>query len=214
MKINQKTYWDERFSNEGKIWGDLPSKSAMHCLELFKKYNIKEILVPGSGYGRHTKLFSKNRYHVTGIEISETAFELSKKFDLKTKFINYSVLEMDDRIEKFDAIFCFNVLHLFTRDDRIIFLKNCYNHLSPEGFCFFTVFSDKESSFGKGKEIEKYTFESKPGRPTHFFTEADLIQHFKLYHLLDTGIIEEPENHGDRGAHIHLLRYIFAQKLK
>jgi len=214
MKIDQKTYWNNRFSNGGKIWGDLPSKSAMYCLELFKKHNIKRILVPGSGYGRHTKLFSKNRYQVVGIEISETAIEISKEFDTQTKFFNYSVLEMDEQEEKFDAIFCFNVLHLFTEDNRIIFLENCYNHLSPEGFCFFTVFSDEESSFGKGKEIEKFTFESKPGRPTHFFTEADLIQHFNKYHLLDTGIIEEPENHGDRGAHVHLLQYIFAQKLK
>lgn len=214
MKIDQSNYWNDRFSKGGKIWGDLPSKSALYCLDLFRKQKIKNILIPGSGYGRHTKLFSTNNYQVVGIEISEIAFELSKKFDPKTKFINSSVLEVNELTKKFDAIFCFNVLHLFTEDNRIKFLKNCYNHLSPEGFCFFTVFSDKESSFGKGKEIEKYTFESKPGRPIHFFTEADLIHHFNNYHLLDAGVIEEPESHGDRGAHIHLLRYIFAQKLK
>lgn len=214
MKIDQKTYWNDRFSKGGNIWGDLPSNSALCCLDLFRKQKIKNILVPGSGYGRHTKLFSKNKYQVVGIEISETAFELSKKLDPKTKFINSSVLEVDKWTEKFDAIFCFNVLHLFTLNDRIKFLKKCYKQLSPEGVCFFTVFSDKEPSFGKGKEIEKYTFESKPGRLTHYFTEADLIDHFKDYLLLEIGIIEEPENHGDSGPHTHLLRYIYAQKLK
>ena len=214
MKIDQKTYWDDRFSKGGKIWGNLPSKSALHCLDLFKKQKIKNVFVPGSGYGRHTKLFSTNKYQVVGIEISETAFELSKQFDPKTKFINSSVLEVDEWTENIDAIFCFNVLHLFTINDRINFLKICYNQLSPGGVCFFTVFSDKETSFGNGKEIEKYTFESKPGRPTHYFTEADLIDHFKDFHLLEIGIIDEPENHGDSGPHTHLLRYIYAQKLK
>lgn len=214
MKIDQKTYWDDRFSKGGKIWGNLPSKSALYCLDLFKKQKIKDILVPGSGYGRHTRFFSNNMYKVVGIEISETAFELSKKFDPKTKYINSSVLEVDEWTQKFDAIFCFNVLHLFTINDRINFLKICYNQLSPGGVCFFTVFSEKETSFGKGKEIEKHTFESKPGRPTHYFTEADLVDHFKDYLLLEIGLIEEPENHGDSGQHTHMLRYIYVQKLK
>ena len=212
MKIDQKTYWNDRFSKGGKIWGDLPSRSALYCLDLFKKQKIKDILVLGSGYGRHTKLFSENKYQVVGIEISETAIDLSKKFDPKSKFINCSVLEMDELSKNFDAIFCFNVLHLFTIDDRKKFLSNCYKKLTPKGICFFTVFSDKETSFGKGREIEKNTFESKPRRPTHYFSEVDLIEHFKDFQLLEQGIIEELENHGERGHHTHVLRYIVTQR--
>ena len=80
------------------------------------------------------------------------------------------------------------------------------------GFAFFTVFSEEEPSFGKGKELELNTFESKPGRPTHYFTEEDLNEQFKDYNILEAGIIEEQENHGEKGPHIHKLRYIFAQK--
>ncbi|MFX1374215.1 MAG: class I SAM-dependent methyltransferase [Promethearchaeota archaeon] len=207
-----KDYWNSRFQKEGKIWGELPSKSALYCLELFKKYKIERLLIPGSGYGRHTKFFSENRYQVVGIEISEMAIEISREIDPQTKFINQSVLEGTDWNKKFDAIFCFNTLHLFLRDDRLKFLNNCYEQLIPKGFVFFTVFSEKEISFGKGKEIEEYTFESKPGRPTHYFTESDLVEHFKAFNLLETGIIEEEENHGKSGAHTHVLRYIFAQK--
>lgn len=213
MNINQnKEYWEDRFLKEGKIWGELPSRSALYCLKLFKKYNIKNILIPGSGYGRHTKLFSDNGYNVVGIEISETAIELSKKFDLLTNFLNSSVLEMDSFNEKFDAIFCFNTLHLFLKEERTKFLNNCYNILNHRGIVFFTVFSENEPSFGKGKEIERYTYESKPGRPTHYFTETDLAKDFKEFNLLEQGIIEEQENHGTQGSHTHFLRYIFAQK--
>jgi SAM-dependent methyltransferase len=213
MEVDQKDYWNDRFLKEGKIWGDQPSNSALYCLELFNKYPINKILIPGAGYGRHTKLFSEHNYQVVGIEISDTAFEISKKFDTQTRFINRSVLEMDDWKERFDAIFCFNTLHLFSEYDRLTFLNNCYKQLNPKGFAYFTVFSEKETSFGKGKEIEKYTFEGKPGRPTHYFTKADLRGHFKDYNILENGIIEEQEDHGERGAHVHILRYIFAQKL-
>jgi len=74
------------------------------------------------------------------------------------------------------------------------------------------VFSDKDSSFGKGERIEENTFESKPWRPVHYFTEFDLEEHFKDYSVIETGQIEEAENHGELGPHTHILRYIFAQK--
>jgi len=57
---NFKEYWDKRFRSEGKIWGDQPSQSALIALKYFETRNIKSILVPGSGYGRNTKLFSEN----------------------------------------------------------------------------------------------------------------------------------------------------------
>ena len=200
--------------NEGKIWGDFPSKSAIHCLELFKKYKIKRVLVPGAGYGRHTKLFSENEYQVMGIEISKVALTISKEFDSQTEFVQGSVLDMNEWKEKFDAIYCFNVLHLFSKENRRLFISDCYKLLSSGGFCFFTVFSDEDPSFGKGKENESYTFESKPGRPTHYFTEIDLLDHFQDYYILERGVIEEPEDHSNRGPHTHILRYIFAQKSK
>jgi len=115
--------------------------------------------------------------------------------------------------ELFDAIYCYNTLHLFLEKERIEILGKCYKQLKANGFVFFTVFSEKEKSFGKGKEIEQNTFESKPGRPTHYFTEYDIIEHFKNeYLIIETGIMEDQENHGEIGLHTHILRYIFAQK--
>ncbi|MHA2007752.1 MAG: class I SAM-dependent methyltransferase [Promethearchaeota archaeon] len=208
-----KSYWNQRYSEEGKIWGGSPSKSAYYALKLFKKHNLKRILIPGSGYGRHTKLYSENNYIVVGFEISEIAIKIAKKFDPLTTFINRSVMEMDSVYEAFDAIFCFNTLHLFLSDERYRFIEKCYYKLKNNGLVFFTVFSERELSFGKGKELEKNTYESKKGRPTHYFTKDDLIKHFKDFKILKTGIIEEQEDHGEKGAHTHALRYIFGQKL-
>ena len=91
-------------------------------------------------------------------------------------------------------------------------MKNCYNLLNKKGFVFIVVFSDKESSYGKGKEFEPNTFESKLGRPVHYFTEEDLIDHLKDFRIINLGQIEEKEKHGILGSHTHSLRYIFAQK--
>lgn len=206
-------YWDKRFLSEGKIWGDFPSKSANFALNIFKKYNISSILVPGAGYGRNTKLFSNNGFKVVGIEISKVAYDIALHFDSKTKFINGSILDFPFLDEMYDAIYCFNLLHLFDKANRIQFIKKCNNILRIPGYLFFTVFSERENTFKKGREIEPNTYESKPGRPIHYFTDNDLKEHFNEFRIIRTGTLKEKENHGKLGSHTHLLRYIFGEKI-
>ena len=205
-------YWNSRFLNKGRILGIEPSKTAIYALELFKKYNIRKVLIPGAGYGRHTKFFSTNNYEVTGIEISEVALNIAKKFDSRSKLILGSALDIPFNDEKFDAIFCHNLLHLLLKNERASFIEKCYNQLRDNGFAFFSVFSELEDSFDKGTKIEENTFESKPYRPTHYFTEQDLVEHLKAFSVIETNIIKERENHGDLGPHTHKLRYIFLRK--
>ncbi|MFW9827237.1 MAG: class I SAM-dependent methyltransferase [Candidatus Thorarchaeota archaeon] len=207
-------YWNNRFLDKGEIWGNEPSKTAVYALNLFKKYNLKKILIPGAGYGRHTKFFSSNNYEVTGIEISEVAVSIAKENDINSKYILGSVLDMPYNKEIYDAVFCHNLLHLLLEEQRISFIRKCYNQLRYNGFAFFSVFSEQEQSFGKGTIIEKNTFESKPYKPTHYFTERDIKKHFDAFSIIETNIIEEKENHGELGPHTHKLRYIFVKKEK
>lgn len=205
-------YWNNRYIDKGKIWGTEPSNAAIYALSLFKKQKITKILIPGAGYGRHTKFFSNNNYEVTGIEVSAEALNIAKEFDSKSKLILGSVLDMPFNNEIYDSIFCYNLLHLFLRNDRISLIEKCHNQLKSEGYAFFSVFSDKEDSFEQGAKIEENTFESKPYRPTHYFSEKDLLEHFKKFFLLETGIIEQNEDHGGLGPHTHRLRYIYVKK--
>jgi SAM-dependent methyltransferase len=206
-----KEFWEKRFDEEGKVWGELPSKSAYQALELFRKYGVNSILVPGSGYGRNTRLFSSSGFDVTGIEISGTACNLARQFDPASKFYEGSVLDMSSVPGTFDAIYCFNVLHLFRANDRKLFIQECIGKLEKPGLAFFTVFSEEEPSFGQGREIGSNTYESRPGRPTHYFTEEDLREHFRDFEIIETGIVREPEDHGGE-PHTHILRYVFAKK--
>ncbi|MGD0795111.1 MAG: class I SAM-dependent methyltransferase [Dehalococcoidales bacterium] len=204
-------YWDKRFRAEGKIWGDIPSHTVEYALKLFHKANVKTILVPGSGYGRNTGPFSASGFNVTGIEISPAVYAMAREFDPFTRFFNASVLDMSFLPEKYDAIYCFNVLHLFREKDRKLFIDQCREKVKDNGLMFFTVFSEEEASCGQGKEVEKNTFESKPGRPVHYFTENDLKAHFIKMQILETGILEDPEDHGAEGPHTHRLRYILVK---
>jgi len=207
-----RDYWNNRFSEGEKIWGREPSKTAFYARDLFENLNVKSIIVPGSGYGRNTKLFSKSGFKVTGIEISDYAVKEALKFDPKSKFYRRTALEIDSLNGKFDAIYCFNVLHLFRKKERLLFIEKCMGVLNDDGFAFFVVFSDKEASFGSGREVEKNTFESKPGRFAHYFTREDLLAHFENFDVIEIGEMEDKENHGESGEHVHLLRYVFCSK--
>ncbi|GAH96934.1 unnamed protein product, partial [marine sediment metagenome] len=136
--------------------------------------------------GTDGEIIKDANLEVVGIEISESAINIAKNFNPKTQFFQGSVLDMSFNDEKYDAIYSCYVLHLFLKEDRILFLKNCFKQLRTNGYVFFVVFSDKESSFGKGPQIEKNTYESKPWRPVHYFTEFDLKEHFKDYSVIET----------------------------
>ena len=205
-------YWDGRFKKEGRIWGNSPSATAAYAIDLFLKDHIKTILVPGSGYGRNAKAFADAGFAVTGIEVSGEAVDLANEYAPEIRYYQGSVLDMPFDGEVYDAIYCFNVLHLFRKADRKTFVDKCMDQLKEGGSLYFTVFSEKEPSYGKGAEVEPGTFESKPGRPVHYFTEEELLEQFNQCTVLGSGIVEDHEDHGDEGPHTHVLRYIYAQK--
>jgi SAM-dependent methyltransferase len=208
-----KEYWNERFGGEGRIWGSEPSTTAIQALNMFQQKPTTTVLVPGSGYGRNSKLFSDAGFEVTGIEISSEAITLARLYDFHSKFFCASFMDISLAKESYDAIYCFNVLHLFRQHERSLFVQKCHHALKKGGVAFFVVFSDLETSFGKGQQVETNTFESKPGRPVHYYTEQDLKIQFDLFSIIDTGIAEDSENHGNEGPHIHIVRYIVVEKI-
>jgi SAM-dependent methyltransferase len=209
--MSTKEYWDKRFQDEGYVWGTSPSRSAAVALDLFRRHNVKTILVPGSGYGRNTRLFTEAGFIVTGMELSAVACRLAEDFDPHTRLFHGSVLDMSSIPERYDAIYCFNVLHLLPEGDRETFIRECGEKLRDGGLAYFTAFSDHDPGKGRGKQLGKNTFESRPGRPAHYFSEEALRSYFHNCEVLETGIMEDPEDHGE-GPHTHVLRYILARK--
>lgn len=182
-----------------------------YAIGLFNNAGVQRVLVPGSGYGRNAAAFARAGFSVTGIENSATAVTLALQNSEGVRYHLGSVLEMPFDDSMYDGIYCFNVLHLFRKNDRAAFLARCREQLKEGGVMFFIVFSDREPSYGMGKKVEENTFESKPGREVHYYSAEDLVSEFRDFEVLETGIMEDPEDHGGEGRHIHQLRYIYAR---
>ncbi|MDA8337311.1 MAG: methyltransferase domain-containing protein [Peptococcaceae bacterium] len=205
-------YWNQRYAAEGMIWGTGASPTAAFALELFGRKPGGRLLVPGAGYGRNARFFAENGYRVTGVETAATAVAMAVRLDPRSAYLHGSFLDIELEPGTFDAVYCYNVLHLFRAAERHLFVQKCLSLLRSDGVAFFTAFSERAESFGRGNMVEPNTFESKPGRPVHYFTEEDLVQSFSGCTVLNTGIIADDENHGEEGPHTHLLQYIYVRK--
>ena len=207
---NQKDHWETQFSKYHHIWGDTPSKSAEIAASLFRKHQVDKLLVPGSGYGRNSKWFSTSGFDVTGVEISEEACALAQEFDPATKLYHGSFLDEDPVQGHYQGIYCFNVLQLFLKTDRIRFVRKSAQLLAPKGLMFFTGISDQDDSFGQGEEVEEHTFAVKPGKILHYFTLDDLQIHFEGFRILEVGALEDQVSHTLYGLKSYRIRYILA----
>jgi len=210
--LEQVKYWDKQFGQNSCIWGDEPSIATNIALSIFKEKQIKSILIPGVGYGRNSKVFTSTGFDVTGVEISSTACRLAQKYDPSLKLLNSSIFEIQLPEEEYDAVFCFDVLHLFLKGDRDKFIRKCEKLVKPGGFLFFTVLSEHDDYFRNGAEVEANTFEVKPGKLIHFFSKLDLENSFAQFNKLQEGEILDSVSHAQHGQKEYRIRYICVQK--
>ncbi|MBK8807499.1 MAG: class I SAM-dependent methyltransferase [Bacteroidales bacterium] len=188
-------FWESSFRDKQVMWGWEPTPSAIMALELFKKHDLNNILIPGFGYGRNGKIFIDNGLNVTGIEISQTAIDLAKTHFGESLNIHHgSVNDMPFDQEHFDGIFCYALIHLLNQEERENLIKNCYNQLIANGYMLFVAISKKDARYGQGKEIGIDTFQSPIG-VTFFFYDADSVEkEFGKFGLVEAEEIVEPEN--------------------
>lgn len=188
-------FWEKSFIDKQEMWGWEPADSVVRTLELFKEYEIKEILVPGFGYGRNAKYFIDNGINVTGIEISETAIDIARKhFNEKITIHLGSVYEMPFDKEVYDGIFCYSLIHLLNREERKKLIVDCYNQLKPNGYMVFVTISKNDFRFGQGAEISKDTFKPWEGLTLFFYDSESIKDDFDNFGLILNEEINEPEN--------------------
>jgi hypothetical protein len=185
-------FWESKFKNEGAMWKFEPSDSAIAAVDLFKSHNFRNVLIPGIGYGRNARLFCDNGFDVTGIEISQSAIDLAKKSGLNCKIHHGSVTSMPFDDQKFDAIFCYALIHVLNKPERKTFLRACYNQLKMGGIMMFIVASIATELYGSGKNLSKDRFEIAKGLKVFFYDSESLIREFSNFGLIDSRDLEEP----------------------
>eukprot|EP01012_Entosiphon_sulcatum_P060502 TRINITY_DN85503_c0_g1_i1.p1 TRINITY_DN85503_c0_g1~~TRINITY_DN85503_c0_g1_i1.p1 ORF type:complete len:191 (-),score=24.32 TRINITY_DN85503_c0_g1_i1:99-671(-) len=174
------------------MWGLDPALSAVLTKDFFLQQSIKNILIPGIGYGRNAQIFRDNGITVTGIEISNTAIEMAKKhFGEDILIYHGSVTDMPFDKNVYDGIFCYALIHLLDSEERKKLISDCHNQLSDNGYMVFTVISKTANIYGKGKLISANRYEIFEGAQIYFYDQELIKTEFGKFGLFEITEIEE-----------------------
>ncbi len=172
-------FWEESFKVNQEMWGFEPAKSTVLTNDFFVEQKVKNVLIPGIGYGRNAQLFRENGMQVTGIEISKTAIDLAHKHFGEDLFIHHgSATEMPFDENLYDGIYCYALLHLLDKNEREKLIQDCYNQLAENGFMVFATVSKKAPLYGQGIEISKDRFEVFGAVKMYFYDRETIEKDF------------------------------------
>lgn len=186
-------FWEKSFIEKQTMWGFEPCESAIIAKDLFLEQKVKNVLIPGIGYGRNAKLFLEKGMTVTGIEISKTAIDLAKKhYGPEMKIYHGSVTDMPFDTHLYEGIFCYGLIYLLNAEERQKLIRDCFNQLQPNGIMVFSVISKNSPNYGIGKQIDKDWYEIPQGARLYFYDESSINREFKNHGLTDFIEIDEP----------------------
>lgn len=192
-EMGQPEFWESAFIEKKEMWGFEPSKSAVVTKDFFIEKSVKNILIPGIGYGRNAQIFKENGLVVTGIEISKTAIEMAGKYFGTDILIHHgSVNDMPFDKYQYDGIFCYALIHLLDSSERQKLIRKCYNHLSENGYMVFTAISKEAHTYRQGKFVSRDRYEIFDGVKMFFYDKQSIRMEFNQAGLFE--IIEIDEN--------------------
>lgn len=199
-------FWETAFTKMQLAWGLEPTASASLACDYFTRAGVKDVLIPGIGYGRNAKPFLERGMSVTGIEISETAIALARsQLGLEIPIVHGSVTDMPFDRRQYDGIFCFGLLYLLDPRGREKLIRDCYRQLNPGGYMIFTVISKKAPMYGQGPRLGDDWYERLPNLKMYFYDAESVKRELGPYGLLELSEIDEPSGGGISLPFIHVI---------
>lgn len=191
-KTERPEFWESSFIEKREMWGFEPSKSAVLTKDFFVEKSIKNILVPGIGYGRNARVFREAGITVTGIEISKTAIEMARQhYGTDMTIYHGSVTDMPFDNGSYEGIFCYALIHLLDSSERTKLIRDCYNQLAEGGYMVFTAISKEANTYGKGKLISKDRYEIFDGVKMFFYDKESIQEEFGKAGLFEIAEVNE-----------------------
>lgn len=185
-------FWETNFIEKQEMWGFEPSHSALLTKDFFEDRGVKNVLIPGIGYGRNAQIFRDNGMNVTGIEISKTAIEMARKhYGTAMTIYHGSVTDMPFDNNLYDGIFCYALIHLLDSGEREKLIEDCYNQLSNNGYMVFTAISKEAHTYGKGKLISNDRYEIFEGVNMYFYDRESIKAEFDKVGVFEITEIDE-----------------------
>ena len=191
--------WNKVYSSDSAFFGENPSDFAQMCYRDINKHRVKKLLELGCGQGRDTIFFAANNLDVYALDSSTTAIEnLSEK--IKEKNISVGLKHFDARQgipfsnNFFDTIYAHMFYNMGFTDEELKFLFiETSRVLKNNGLLYFSVRSDKDAQYKKGKKIDSNVYEIN-GFQIRFFTKSQiksfLSDYFEIENVMEG--YEEP----------------------
>jgi SAM-dependent methyltransferase len=189
--------WEAVFADKRLMWGLEPTLSAVFAKDYFVRMGVREVLIPGVGYGRNAKLFLEHGMSVTGIEISETAIALARsELGLDIPIYHGSVANMPFDTRQYDGVFCYGLIYLLDAAGRAKLIRDCWEQLAPGGSMIFTVISKDAPMYGQGPRLGDDWYEIHPGMKMYFYDAGSVEREFADHGLVEHSKIDEPLHDG------------------
>ncbi len=190
-------FWETAFAQKQLMWGLEPTASARIAADAFVRAGVKDVLIPGVGYGRNAKVFLDRGMSVTGIEISKTAIDLARsQLGPEVTLHHGSVGDMPFDARQYGGIFCFGLIYLLDAAGRAKLIADCFRQLTPGGQMLFTVISKHAPMFGVGPKLGEDWYERLPGLPMFFYDDDSVRREFGASGLVEISEIDEPSHAG------------------
>ncbi|GGH63768.1 methyltransferase [Filimonas zeae] len=189
---NKPEFWEAAFTQKQEMWGFEPAHAAVSAAELFAAQGVKNVLIPGIGYGRNASIFTAHGMQVTGIEIAATAIEMARRhYGTGMTVYHGSVTDMPFDNQLYDGIFCYALIHLLDSNERAKLINDCYHQLSENGWMVFTVITKEAPTYGTGTRIGEERYEMFGGVKMYFYDKAAVEAEFGGAGLLEIRDITE-----------------------
>ncbi|MBN8521022.1 MAG: class I SAM-dependent methyltransferase [Alphaproteobacteria bacterium] len=138
VKGGELDFWSKRYSEEGHIWGDEPSETALQLLNRLDP--VSKVLEIGFGYGRDLNEIIKHGHFITGIELAAVGLtmansELRQHVEAgKANLILGDFSRIDLNKDSMDGVLSHRTLHLLGNNGLVrAFTSHAARVLKPNG---------------------------------------------------------------------------------
>ena len=146
--------YDDKYVSGTPIWGN--PKLDFYLKRYISLLGGKKVLDLGIGEGKNSVFLANNGYSVTGVDISQKALEICKRYCSSIDFVHCDIRNYQIEKNHFDLIMSNSVLHFLHKDDVCAIVQNIKAGLVQNGLVYISVFSVDDPGFSVKENSEDF----------------------------------------------------------
>lgn len=160
----------------------------VEAIPAFRRCKFHRVLDLGCGTGRHAIYLAKCNFKVVGVDVSESALRLAKKWARREKlddidFLQAAMRDMPFGNSQFDAVISVSVIHHALRKDIDETVNEIHRILRKNGVFLANLASVSDPRYGVGVMMEPSTFRTSEAYEQkrfeelhHYFAENEVAE--------------------------------------